>query len=153
MKASPWSSKGSAAGRTAVLVNAVAFLAGALAVTSVACYDPSIGDGRVSCAGNECPRGLACGFPCQLCFHEPLQGNECSANVVGGDDGGSGAGGFHGGGAGGGGGQNGAGGGSVVAGGGASGTAGASGGGGAIAGSGGHGGAIGGGRDDGRSAA
>ena len=73
MTASRWSSNRSAAG-PAAFVKVVVFLGCALAATVVACYDPSIEDGHLACAGGQCPRGLACAFPCQRCYHEPFEG-------------------------------------------------------------------------------
>src|SRR5581483_10783906 len=129
MPASGWSTNGGASARGATLVKVVVLFACTLAVTTVACYDPTIGEGHLECTDGQCPSGLHCAMACNRCYHGTFpQQLECTVYdaVDGGTAGGSGQGegGSRAGGAGGGGGMSGADGGSVVGGVGANGAGG-----------------------------
>ena len=155
MAATRSTSKTEAAGRGGAWVGGMVVFGLAFALTAVACYDPMIADGHLTCtADTDCPSGFFCATTCEpgLCYHKTVAGQQLALTCTvvdthrsadGGTGGGSGAGagGVPAGGAGGGGGQTGAGGGGIVGGGGA-GASGPGGGGGTIAGVGGHGGAI-----------
>ncbi len=129
MAATRSTSKTEAAARGGTWVGGMVVFGLAFALTAVACYDPMIADGHLTCAANpDCPSGFFCATTCSggLCYHNTAAGQELAKTCAvvdthgtadGGTAGGSGAGagGIQPGGSGGGGGQTGAdGGGSIV---------------------------------------